>query len=137
MQEIQNNLGTVAMGKARELQSLIDIIKNTDLNVLMESIETNRVEYVSLINNLDKKMKTLKLHLRDIEDTCEYLQDENKIMKNLKLIPLWGWAILLGGGIALGLWLGGNEKCSGCDCDAGCCDSGVCVVEDCGCGCKK
>ena len=59
-------------------------------------------------------------------------------MNQLKLIPLWAWAVLLGAGIVLGVWLGGNDVgCDGCECDAGCCDSGVCAVEDCSCSCKK
>ena len=63
---------------------------------------------------------------------------EKKIMKDLKLIPLWAWAVLLAVGITLGVWWGGNSNtCSGCACDAGCCDSGICAVEDCACACKK
>ena len=61
-------------------------------------------------------------------------------MKNLKLIPIWAWAVLLGGAIVLGVWWDGsndNVGCDGCACDAGCCDSGVCAVEDCACACKK
>jgi hypothetical protein len=64
-------------------------------------------------------------------------------MKNLKLIPLWAWAVLLGAGIVLGVWLSdGDNGCDGCGCDAGCCDagccdSGACAVEDCACACKK
>ncbi len=60
-------------------------------------------------------------------------------MKDLRLIPIWAWAVLLGGAIVLGVWWSGdnNVGCDGCACDAGCCDSGACAVEDCACACKK
>jgi len=58
------------------------------------------------------------------------------MLKNLKLIPMWGWGALLALGLVIGLSLGGNNKCNGCACDAGCCGSGACDVDDCACVCK-
>jgi hypothetical protein len=59
-------------------------------------------------------------------------------MKNLKLIPMWAWGALLALGLVIGLSLGGNNKCDGCGCEAGCCDMDdtVCAADGCACVCK-
>tara|TARA_Y100000310_G_scaffold337941_1_gene426284 strand:- start:930 stop:1142 length:213 start_codon:yes stop_codon:yes gene_type:complete len=60
------------------------------------------------------------------------------MIKNIKIIPLWAWAILLGGGIVLGIWWSGHGDTGCCDCVCGakCCSADACPITDCDCMCN-
>ena len=50
------------------------------------------------------------------------------------------WVLLVVVGLVVGsLWFSGDDEvatCHSCACVVGCCESGVCDIDDCDCSCK-
>ena len=81
MFEAKLNIGAVAMGKARELQALIDILNNTTTANLLSSIKELQDIDIDILQTNPNSLKLIIL-LKSMQDTIDTLEsvDFNKII---------------------------------------------------------
>ena len=66
LQKKSNNLGAVALTKARELQSLIDILNNTTIGSLSEDTTANANAIVAINNNITVLTNAVNINMNAI-----------------------------------------------------------------------